>query len=283
MRLFGRVGFIVLLCLGMALPSVTLGARNEGTKHKNRMGPLKTERMVAKRNHLKWDLKLGPQAYQAMLGGLKEKKIPTDSDTAMTARLRRIMKRLQAKSLMPDLPFELHYVKSPVVNAACYPSGKILVFSGLFDPKNGLINARSDDEIAAVLAHEMAHGTLRHSYRQYRSAQAAQVFGAITSVVVGSAAGTGWSDLFDLVYDVTTGLAFPSYSRRHESEADLEGLYTMMAAGYNPEKAIAVWERAAQHRGKAKHSIFASHPSNMQRAKELRRHVDAMRGGVATK
>lgn len=240
---------------------------------------LRTVREAPNRKNLNWDLQTGKQVYDDQLAALKQKGIPVDNDAAMVSRLTRIMNRLKPHTLIPDIPYRVHFVDHKTVNAVCYLGGGILFFRGLFDPKEGLVNATSDDEIAAVMGHEMAHATLRHSYKAYRKATALSIFGTIASTVIGAAGGTDWSKLFDSVFDFGTGLYFPSYSRKNESAADLEGMYTMIAGNYQPEKAISLWERAADKKGgRGKTSIFASHPASRKRANDLRQHLENIRG-----
>jgi metalloendopeptidase OMA1, mitochondrial len=194
----------------------------------------------------------------------------------MIAKLNRILEKLRPHTLMSDLPYEVHYVDHKTVNAVCYPAGHILFFKGIFDPKQGLIDPNNEDEIAAVMGHEIAHATLRHSYRTHRKAQTTSILGNIASIFVGSA-GSAASQIFSAVFDVTTGLYFPSHSRKQEAASDLEGVYTMMGAGYDPASAVTLWERAAQRKGGGKTSFFATHPSSRHRAKLLQAHIDNIR------
>lgn len=238
----------------------------------------KTVRETANRKSLDWDLSIKEQVYKSQLKELRRRNIPIDNNPSMVARLKRIMNRLKRKSLIPELPYEVHYVDHKTANAVCYPGGGTLFFRGLFDPDEGLVNRRSDGEIAAVMAHEIAHATLRHGYKSYKKRQAVGIFGSIASLAIGAAGSQNWSEVFNMAFDVSTGIYFPHYSRKNESAADLEGIFTMIGTGYNPEKAISVWERAAAKKGKrAKTSIFASHPSSGKRAKNLKRHLESIR------
>lgn len=237
---------------------------------------VKTFRSVRNDKNIKWDLNIKKKFYEEQLKMLEKKKILVDDDKKMVARLQKILDSLKSNSLIPDLPYEVHYVDHKTVNAVCYPGGGILFFKGLFDPKEGLVDAKSDDEIATVMAHEIAHATLRHGYKKYVTATKVQIFTTIASVAAGAFGGADLANVLDAVVDVGTGLYFPSYSRKHESEADLEGLFMMKGAGYNMDTAVSLWERASQKKG-GKTSIFSTHPGSSQRADDLKQHIENLK------
>ncbi|OGQ05332.1 MAG: hypothetical protein A3F82_01050 [Deltaproteobacteria bacterium RIFCSPLOWO2_12_FULL_44_12] len=242
---------------------------------------VKTIRMSPKQDGIKWDLSFKKEHFPKILEHLREKghTIDPSSQKALVAKLNKIMNRLKPKTLNPSLPFEVHLVQNDTVNAVCYPGGGILFFTGIFGRAEGLIDPQSDEEIAAVMGHEMAHATLRHAYKKQNTAMATNLIGSVISIGIGAGAGGDWQNLFNTVFDVSTGLYFPSYSRKHESEADLEGLYTLMDAKYKPDAAIRVWERAsAKKGGRDKTSIFASHPADGKRAKDLTVHLATIKG-----
>lgn len=230
--------------------------------------------------NLQWDIQLKSAFYDAYLLEFSDKKIGVDlaKDKALMARLNKVMQRLQPNSRLSDLPMEVHLVDDPYANAVCLPGGGIIFFKGLFDRKDGLINANDEDEIAAVMAHEMSHATLRHGYKQIRNARSAIMVGNIVTAGLGGSMGETWGGLFQLVYYPVLGLYMLQYSRSDEAQADLEGLYTMMKTGFNPEKMIAIWERAAEKKGnKDKYNIFNSHPTSGKRAEDLKNHLKHIR------
>jgi len=162
------------------------------------------------------------------------------------------------------------------VNAFCMPGGKIGVFTGIFDAKKGLIAESSDDEIAAVLAHEMAHATLRHVTRQMTTAGGLNILGGLISIGVGTSAGANWQSVFNQVFSTGAQLYLPNYTRRHEAEADQVGLYYMTKAGFEPEASVRIWERTAKQGKHDRTSFFSTHPGSLDRAAYLRKYlVDA--------
>ncbi|MBF0104718.1 MAG: M48 family metallopeptidase [Deltaproteobacteria bacterium] len=189
-------------------------------------------------------------------------------------RIDAIVARLAPVSDLPHLPYEVTLFDKPdVANAYCFPGGKIGVFTGLFDTDKGLIDPKKDDEIAAVLAHEMAHAGLRHVTRQMTTYNSVSLVGSLVTLGLSQGVGQNWAYLAGQVFNTGTFLAMPSYSRKHEREADKVGFYYLAKAGFNPMAAITVWERAAlkaKSKGKDKTSFFASHPASGERAASLR-------------
>ncbi|MBI5299553.1 MAG: M48 family metallopeptidase [Deltaproteobacteria bacterium] len=273
MKLYGLLSFSILLFVST---NILAYQRDDEVLLKQQKPHLKWMRPTTIIENLQWDIQLKNAFYDAYLLQFRDKKIGVDvaKDRALIARLNKVFRRLQPNSLMADLPMEVHLVDDPYVNAVCFPGGGIIFFKGIFDRKEGLIDANDEDEIAAVMAHEMSHATLRHGYKQMKNARSAVMVGEIVAAGLGGSMGETWGGLFQLAYYPTLGLYMLQYSRSDEAHADLEGLYTMMKAGFNPEKMVAIWKRAAEKNGKSKHSIFDSHPSNGERVKALTGHLE---------
>ncbi len=216
------------------------------------------------------DVKLGEQVIAAQLEAVKKKGKLTDAqaDAEVYERIRKTALRIGAVSHYPSFPFEAHYVALDVVNAWCAPGGKVMVYSGLFDPKKGLVARDNEDELAAVLGHEIAHATARHVSESLSRNFTIMAVGQIAvSAIASSGAGT-LQNAFNRAIVEGVNLYVPFYTRSNESEADRIGLMYMAKAGYNPKAAVDLWHRACKTRGDP-HSLYASHPSTCQRAKDL--------------
>ncbi len=223
---------------------------------------------------LKDDIRLGEQVMREQINEFKKSGIGVDSprDAALKARVERIVKRLAAVSDIPNLPYEVHIFDRPdIVNAFCMPGGKIGIYTGLFDKEKGLVDINSDDQIAAVLGHEIAHATLRHVTRRISKMQGLGLLGTVASVAIGQGLGGNIQNGFDQIFSLGVNLYLPSYSRKYESNADQTGFYYMSKARFNPQAAIDLWKKAASKGGPnaKKTSFFASHPSDASRAKAL--------------
>ena len=209
--------------------------------------------------------KMSAQSYAQTLGEAK-KKNTLNADPAMLARVRTISNRLiaQVGVFRPDATkwaWEVNVEKNDELNAYCMPGGKIMVLSGLVEK----INA-TDDELAAVIGHEIAHALREHgrermsqAYVQQFGLQALAAFatGAAGSAAV-QAAGTG-SQLF---------FALPN-GREQEREADKMGLELAARAGYNPDAAVTLWQKMSAGNKGAPPEFFSTHPASANRIKDL--------------
>lgn len=159
----------------------------------------------------------------------------------------------------PGWRWEVNVISSPEVNAWCMPGGKIAVYTGLIEKLRV-----TDDELAAVMGHEIAHALREHG-RERASHQAAQ--GAVLGI---GAALLGLGDvgagLAGIVADVTIGLP---YSREFEREADRIGVELAARAGYDPRAAVTLWQKMAQASGRGPPQFLSTHPAPQNRIQDL--------------
>jgi len=187
-----------------------------------------------------------------------------NQNPAQVERVRAIAQQLIAATgaFRPDAPgwkWETNVISSPEVNAWVMPGGKIAVYTGLIDKIKP-----TDDELAAVIGHEIAHALREHG-RERASQQMGQ---GIAVGVIGAALGLGGfgQDLAGLVADVTFGLP---YSREFEREADRVGVELAARAGHDPRAAIALWQKMAQAGGGRTPEFLSTHPSDSSRIQDL--------------
>jgi len=226
---------------------------------------------------LEEDIELGKQIKNKNLSALQQEGIPLNEDKKMVAKLEKMILVLGPVTELPDLPYNVTLVQAPdIVNASAAPGGSILVYEGLYHPEKGMV--KTDDELAAVLAHEMGHVTARHGTEQLSKGKAVATTGAVVSTilnvalsVVTESAGVGdlAGDLFDTAYGAGAALWFPSYNRKQEAEADKLSMIYLARAGINPQAVLDIWKRAAEKSKGEKNSIYASHPANEDRYKAL--------------
>jgi predicted Zn-dependent protease len=139
------------------------------------------------------------------------------------------------------------------------PGGKMAVYTGLIDKLQ-----LSDDELAAVMGHEIAHALREHGRER---ASRAMMTGLGVSVLSAAAGiGQGGADLVQMVADITFTL--PN-SREHETEADRIGVELAARAGYDPRAAITLWQKMGKASGGAPPQWLSTHPSNDTRLKDL--------------
>jgi predicted Zn-dependent protease len=182
-----------------------------------------------------------------------------NTDPVLTARVKAVAQRLVAEvgAFRPDAAkwrWEVNVFDSDQLNAFCVPGGKIGVYSGLVRRLD-----LSDDELAAVLGHEIAHALREHTREQVSQADLSST---IVDVIAGS--GLRYSAVASVLTDFgSVYLVRLPFSRQMESEADLIGLELMARAGYDPRLASNLWRKLqAQEGTPGSAEFFASHPSN---------------------
>ena len=203
------------------------------------------------------------QSYQKTLGEAKSAGV-LDTSSADARRVKAIAQRLipQTAAFRPDATswnWEVNVVKSDELNANCGPGGKIIFYTGLIDKLK-----LTDDEIAAVMGHEIAHALREHGREAMSKAYGVQVASQI-----GALAGLGQESLQLANTGVDYLMTLPN-SRANENEADLIGLELAARAGYNPEAAITLWQKMGKASGGASQPEFTStHPSDSSRMANL--------------
>ena len=170
-----------------------------------------------------------------------------------------------------NFKWEFNLIKDDNVNAFCMPGGKIVVFEGLLP----LIS--TDDELAVVLGHEVAHAVAKHSNERMSQGILAQYGASIVDATL-SQKTEAIRSLGNTVFGLSAqlGVMLP-YSRKHESEADYMGLVFMTLAGYDPSQAITFWQKMADASGNSGGSdILKTHPSESKRIADIQRHLPEM-------
>ncbi len=216
---------------------------------------------------------LGLQAYEEILS--QERAIDPDSQVARQIRGiadRLIAKiepveaalaaenNLQAQHLSRGFEWDVSVIDSPQVNAFCLPGGKMAVYTGLVPV------AKNADAMAVVMGHEISHALLRHGAQRMARQQLESI-----GQMAGAASGMDQSTMQSVfaAYGYTSQLP---YARGHETQADEIGLMLAAAACFNPEEAVALWERMEQAKnGQAPPEFASTHPSSATRIENLQR------------
>ena len=209
---------------------------------------------------------MSAQAYSQTIAE-DQKKNTLNVNQAELDRVRTISNRLiaQVGVFRPDAvnwKWEVNVEKNDQLNAYCMPGGKIMVYSGMMEKLQA-----TDDELAAVIGHEMSHALREHG-RERMSQAYVQQFGlqALAAVFTSSAgsaavqaAGAG-SQLF---------FALPN-SRLQETEADRMGLELAARAGYNPDAAVTLWQKMTSMNKGAPPQFLSTHPASENRIADLK-------------
>ena len=200
----------------------------------------------------------------------------------ITAAVSKLGNEIVSLSYRSDLDFTFRVLNEYQVNAFAGPGGYVYITRGMLD------HLKTEDELAAILAHEVAHVCARHQVKALYNAQTAQnfmLFGQIVAIIAGTYTGSSAvADLGNTVAQMATIMVYQGYSRSFESEADKLGAYYMHKTGYEPEAMADVFDMLLElNKDKKKGlelGIFATHPSLKWRARRVRRIAPQIKQGV---
>jgi predicted Zn-dependent protease len=212
------------------------------------------------------------QAYVEMLKPY-EQKGKVDNDPVLKDRVYRITGRLiaQAIKMRPETKnwdWSIKIIDEPeTVNAWAMAGGKMALYTGLVNKIKP-----TDDELAQVLGHEIAHALAKHSAEKMSVAMASSIGVAAVGIAADSNRGLA---LTGAALAAALAVQKPN-SRAAESEADRIGIELAAKAGYNPRAAITLWQKMAQVGGKGPPQFLSTHPSPANREKKLAEYVPEM-------
>ena len=202
--------------------------------------------------------------YQKVLAQARQKGV-LDRDAALVSRVRNIAARLipQTGAFRSDAPgwaWETHVISDNQLNAWAMPGGKMMVYSGLVERLR-----LSDDELAAIMGHEIAHSLREHARERMSQEMATQTLVGVGGALLGL--GETGQQLAAMAANV--GVTLP-HSRGHETEADRIGVELAARAGFNPHAAVSVWEKMLQAGGSGGPQFLSTHPSPSTRLADLK-------------
>ena len=207
------------------------------------------------------------QQYQQMMGQASAKNALAPRDNAQVVRLRAIATKIIPFTLewnprARDWKWEVNLIGSNQINAFCMPGGKIAFYSGILEQLK-----LTDDEVAMVMGHEIAHALREHA-RERMGKNAATSIGAS---VLGSLFGLG--QLGQTVTNYGAQLLTLQFSREDESEADLVGMELAARAGYNPQAGVSLWNKMGAASKGAPPQWLSTHPSGSSRIADIERNL----------
>jgi predicted Zn-dependent protease len=217
--------------------------------------------------------KQSAQQYTALLGQARQKGALVPASDPQVKRLRGIAERIIPHTTRwnqdaQQWKWQVNLLQSDQVNAFCMPGGRIAFFTGIIDKLK-----LTDDEIAAVMGHEIAHALREHG----RDRQAKATTTGVATSVIGAAisAYTGY-DLRGIA-NTAGQLYVLKFSRDEEREADLVGLDISARAGYDPRAGIALWNKmAAMNQRGAPIELLSTHPGGEHRIQQIHDHMNVL-------
>jgi predicted Zn-dependent protease len=207
------------------------------------------------------------QAYTQTLSEA-QKKGKLSTDAALNSRVKRITDRLivQAGNMYApsrDWKWSVAVIDEPTLNAWCMPGGKMAIYTGIISKLN-----LSDDEIAQIMGHEIAHALLGHGRERMSRAMAMQGGMQLGSILAGR-------DLTVLSPVADIAISLP-HSRAGETEADRYGIELAARAGYDPRAAVRLWEKMAAASSNGVPQFLSTHPAPDNRIQVLNALVPEM-------
>jgi predicted Zn-dependent protease len=253
-----------LCAAGLAALAMT-GCETVDTTQAGVVGVERHQRMAVSAEEVD---KSADKAYHDLIAQAQAKGV-LNKDPAETERVRRILSRLVPatgafRSDAPKWKWEVNVINTDDVNAFSMPGGKTAVFSGLIRKLQA-----TDDELAAVMGHEIAHALREHARERISQAMAQQMAVGVLGAVLGVP--DTYMQLAPMVLDVTFNLP---HSRAQETEADRIGIELAARAGYDPHAAISLWEKMQKLASSQPPKWLSTHPSHEDRIKDLRQYAE---------
>ncbi|MGJ7605873.1 M48 family metallopeptidase [Variovorax sp. LT1R20] len=210
----------------------------------------------------------GVQQYGQLLAQARAKNALAGDNNAQLQRLRAIAQRLIPfatpwNTRAREWKWEVNLIGSKQINAFCMPGGKIAFFTGILEQLK-----LSDDEVAMVMGHEMAH-----ALREHARARMAKSAGTGAALSIGAQL-LGLGQVGDLAARAGTQLITLKFSRSDETEADLVGLELAARAGYDPKASVSLWNKmATASKNQGGLSFLSTHPSGTDRIAKLEANI----------
>lgn len=213
--------------------------------------------------------RMATQQYGQQLEEARKKNALASDDDPQLQRLRAIADDLIPHALAwnsraKNWKWEINLIKSKQVNAYCMPGGKIAFYTGILDQLQ-----LTDDEVAMVMGHEIAHALREHARERMGKSRVteglARLSGAIASIWLGVD-----PNVTDAVARGGANLAVLSFSRGDETEADLVGMELAARAGYDPRAGVSLWKKMDSASKGAPPQWLSTHPSGKSRINEIR-------------
>ena len=212
------------------------------------------------------------QQYSQLLAQAKAKRALAPDNHPQLLKLRAIARQIipyaaQWNSRAAQWRWEVNLIGSKQINAFCMPGGKIAFYTGILDQLK-----LTDDEIAMVMGHEMAHALREHARSRLAKSQATSIGLSLGAQLL------GLGDLGNAAANLGTQLLTLKFSRSDETDADLVGLELAARAGYNPQAAVSLWRKMGEATGNGGIAFLSTHPSGPDRIRELEQNVPKVQG-----
>jgi predicted Zn-dependent protease len=205
--------------------------------------------------------------YGQMLQEANGKKALAPNNNSQVIRLRAIAAKLIPYTIewnprAKDWKWEVNLIGSNQINAFCMPGGKIAFYNGILEQLK-----LTDDEVAMVMGHEVAHALREHARERMGKSAATNIGASVFSQLFGLGA------VGQTVTNYGAQLLTLEFSREDESEADLVGMELAARAGYNPRAGVTLWQKMGAANNGAPPQWLSTHPSGSTRIADIERNL----------
>ncbi|MBC7682333.1 MAG: M48 family metallopeptidase [Ferruginibacter sp.] len=205
--------------------------------------------------------------YQQTLQQAQQQQALAPANHPQLLRLRRIADRIipftaDWNPRAKDWQWKVNLIGSNQINAWCMPGGKIAFYTGILDKLK-----LTDDEVAAVMGHEIAHALREHARERMGKSMATNVGANLLSQLLGT------GQLGNTVIGGGAQLLSLQFSRSDETEADLVGLELAARAGFDPRGGITLWKKMAAQNNSAPPQWLSTHPAGSNRIAEMQKNL----------
>jgi len=206
------------------------------------------------------------QQYGALKRQAAEGRALAPEGNPQLQRLRAIAARLipHAKRFNPRADqwrWEINLIGSRQINAFCMPGGKIAFFTGILESLK-----LTDDEVAVVMGHEIAHALREHARERIAKSELTHLGANLLGQVVAGGKFAG-------AFEAGGSLLTLKFSRNNESDADVVGLDLAARAGFDPRAGVTLWQKMSQANRGAPPQWLSTHPSGPNRIREIEKHL----------
>ena len=254
----------LVLSVALVLPLSGFGAPSASQEEGVSLGRMSPLRMLVPAEQLE---AVASEQYTGLKQGATQHGVLVPDSDPRLQRLRRIAQEIipHAKrwnERAADWQWEVNLIDAPDANAFCMPGGKIAFFTGLIDQLR-----LTDDEIAIVMGHEIAHALREHGRERVAKGGLLNLGAVIASTIF------DFGDIGQAVIGQGAQLTMLKFSRDDEIEADIAGLDIVARAGYDPRAGIALWKKMDQLEKHASPQWLSTHPAGSNRIAQIKKHL----------
>jgi predicted Zn-dependent protease len=261
--LHARRSFTALLAGATALPGTSAWAQDKASANEGLRKDVGKESRFTKLVPAEQVEAAASKQYAQMLQQAQQQRALAPDSHPQVERLRYIAQRLipaaepwNARS--KQWRWEINLLGSKDINAFCMPGGKIAFYYGILQQLQ-----LNDDEVAAIMGHEMAHALREHARERMGKTAATRIGASALSALL------GLGSVGDAALNTGAQLLTLKFSREDESEADIVGMELSARGGYNPQAGVSLWQKMLAASKGAPPQFMSTHPAGETRIRDI--------------